>query len=62
VGVLRNGDGQVVTLRGDMDTLPLEKATGLPYASKVGLLTAPTEPFSAPAPYSINANPVIREL
>jgi amidohydrolase len=35
VGVLRNGDGPEVMLRADMDALPVEEATGLPYASKV---------------------------
>lgn len=34
VGVLRNGDGPTVLLRADMDALPVEEATGLPYASK----------------------------
>ncbi|MFJ3670003.1 amidohydrolase [Streptomyces sp. NPDC090106] len=33
VGVLANGDGPVVWLRGDMDALPVTEATGLPYAS-----------------------------
>ncbi|MGW0585694.1 amidohydrolase, partial [Streptomyces sp. NPDC002920] len=33
VGVLANGDGPVVWLRGDMDALPVREATGLPYAS-----------------------------
>ena len=33
VGVLRNGDGPVVWARADMDALPVEEATGLPYAS-----------------------------
>jgi amidohydrolase len=34
VGVLRNGDGPTVMLRADMDALPVEEATGLPYASR----------------------------
>ena len=33
VGVLRNGEGPTVMLRADMDALPVEEATGLPYAS-----------------------------
>jgi hippurate hydrolase len=35
VGVLRNGPGQTVLLRADMDGLPVKEATGLPYASTV---------------------------
>src|SRR3954451_5666332 len=35
VGLLRNGDGPTFMLRADMDALPVEEATGLPYASKV---------------------------
>jgi hippurate hydrolase len=35
VGVLRNGNGPTVMLRADMDALPVEEATGLPYASKL---------------------------
>jgi amidohydrolase len=35
VGLLRNGNGPTVMLRADMDALPIEEATGLPYASKV---------------------------
>jgi hypothetical protein len=35
VGVLRNGDGPTVMLRGDMDALPMIEDTGLPYASLV---------------------------
>jgi len=34
VGLLRNGDGPTVMLRADMDALPIEEATGLPYASR----------------------------
>ncbi|WP_448808133.1 amidohydrolase [Agromyces bauzanensis] len=33
VGVLENGGGPTVLLRADMDGLPVEEATGLPYAS-----------------------------
>jgi amidohydrolase len=35
VGLLRNGDGPTLMLRADMDALPVQEATGLPYASKV---------------------------
>jgi hippurate hydrolase len=35
VGVMKNGDGQTVLVRTDMDALPVEEDTGLPYASKV---------------------------
>ena len=34
VGLLRNGDGPAIMLRADMDALPVEEMTGLPYASK----------------------------
>lgn len=34
VGVLRNGDGPTVMLRGDMDALPMAEDTGMPYASQ----------------------------
>src|ERR1044071_3845372 len=33
VGVLRNGEGQNVLARADMDALPVKENTGLPYAS-----------------------------
>ncbi|OJJ48726.1 hypothetical protein ASPZODRAFT_61806 [Penicilliopsis zonata CBS 506.65] len=34
VGILRNGPGKTVLLRADMDALPVQEVTGLPYASK----------------------------
>ncbi len=34
VGVLKNGEGPVVLVRTDLDGLPVEEKTGLPYASK----------------------------
>ncbi len=33
VGILRNGTGPTVLIRADMDALPVEEQTGLPYAS-----------------------------
>ena len=35
VGILHNGKGPTVMLRTDLDALPVEEKTGLPYASKV---------------------------
>ncbi|HET7655507.1 MAG TPA: M20/M25/M40 family metallo-hydrolase, partial [Luteimonas sp.] len=35
VGVLRNGEGPTVLLRADMDALPMDEGTGVPYASEV---------------------------
>jgi amidohydrolase len=35
VAVLKNGDGPTVLVRTDLDALPVEEKTGLPYASKV---------------------------
>jgi hippurate hydrolase len=35
VGILRNGDGQTVLARADMDALPVRENTGLPYTSTV---------------------------
>ena len=35
VGIMKNGDGPTVLVRTDMDALPVEEETGLPYASKV---------------------------
>lgn len=34
VGILSNGQGPIGMLRADMDALPVEEATGLPYASQ----------------------------
>jgi amidohydrolase len=35
VAVLRNGSGKTILLRTELDALPVEEATGLPFASKV---------------------------
>lgn len=35
VGVLKNGEGPTVLIRADMDGLPVEEKSGLPYTSKV---------------------------
>jgi len=35
VGILKNGPGQTLLIRGDMDALPIVEETGLPYASHV---------------------------
>jgi hippurate hydrolase len=40
VGVLQNGTGRTLLLRCDMDALPIEEKTGLPYASKVPAMHA----------------------
>jgi len=39
VGVLANGEGPTVLVRGDMDALPVTEETGLPYASEVTAVT-----------------------
>jgi amidohydrolase len=35
IGIMKNGGGPTVLVRTDMDALPVEEDTGLPYASKV---------------------------
>src|SRR6266536_6443101 len=35
IGLMKNGEGPRVLVRTDMDALPVEEKTGLPYASKV---------------------------
>ncbi|MFD5370529.1 amidohydrolase [Streptomyces sp. NPDC127103] len=40
VGVLRNGEGPRVYLRAELDALPVEERTGLPYASGNGAMHA----------------------
>ncbi|WP_329549893.1 amidohydrolase [Streptomyces sp. NBC_01356] len=40
VGVLRNGDGPVALVRADLDALPVEEETGLPYASTARAIDA----------------------
>lgn len=39
-GVLRNGPGKTVLIRAELDALPVEEKTGLPYASRVKVKTA----------------------
>ena len=44
VAVMKNGPGPVLLIRADMDALPVEEQTGLPFASKVrGTSTAGVE-------------------
>lgn len=38
VGVIENGNGPSVLLRADMDALPIEEKTGLPYASNAKMM------------------------
>jgi metal-dependent amidase/aminoacylase/carboxypeptidase family protein len=35
VALMKNGDGPVVLVRSDMDALPVQEQTGLPYSSNV---------------------------
>ena len=35
VGIMKNGDGPLVLMRTDLDALPVQEETGLPYASSV---------------------------
>jgi amidohydrolase len=35
IGIMKNGEGPLVLVRTDLDALPVEEETGLPYASKV---------------------------
>ncbi len=44
VGVLSNGAGPTVLIRGDMDALPIVEETGVPYASKVEVRGASGSP------------------
>ncbi|MBC8647461.1 MAG: amidohydrolase, partial [Thermoanaerobaculia bacterium] len=46
VGILRNGGGPTVMLRTDLDGLPVEEKTGLPYASKATAVNAAGEKVS----------------
>ncbi len=43
VGLFRNGKGPVIMLRTDMDALPVREATGLPFSSKVTMVTAQSQ-------------------
>jgi len=46
VAVMRNGKGPTVLVRTDMDALPLEEKTGLPYASRIKVRTPDGEETS----------------
>lgn len=47
VGIYKNGKGPTVLIRTDMDALPLEEKTGLPYASKAkGINAAGNEVYT----------------
>jgi amidohydrolase len=46
VAVMENGPGPVVMIRGDIDGLPLEEDSGLPYASKATQVDASGKEFS----------------
>jgi len=56
VGVLKNGKGPTVLLRTELDALPVEEKTGLPYASHVTTTDA-TAIFGS----SAGANPTNQE-
>lgn len=46
VGILKNGAGPTLLIRTDMDALPVEEKTGLPYASKVRMKNAAEQEVS----------------
>jgi amidohydrolase len=47
VGLLRNGQGPTIMVRTELDALPMEEKTGLPYASKVKTTIFGKESFVA---------------
>lgn len=47
VGILRNGNGPTVMVRTELDALPMEEKTGLPYASKAKTTYQGKESFVA---------------
>ena len=47
VGLLRNGQGPTIMVRTELDALPMEEKTGLPYASNVKTTYAGKETFVA---------------
>ena len=67
VAILKNGPGKTVLLRADIDGLPVEEKTGLPYASKktmkdVDGLVKPTMHGQSPNFHHVNEPAVLSSI